>query len=83
MRAVGILPLCPFLKNIMKQIKLLQPDHFRKEGHCYFVTDRYAKLLLLRKKAEEVKEEKAKTQAKEEKATRITKEEKAVRQTKK
>lgn len=67
----------------MKQIKLLQPDHFRKEGHCYFVTDRYAKLLLLRKMAEEVKEEKAKTQVKEEKATRITKEEKAVRQTKK
>lgn len=67
----------------MKQIKLLKPDHFRKEGHCYFVTDRYAKLLLLRKKAEEVKEEKAKTQVKEERATRITKEEKAVRQTKK
>lgn len=67
----------------MKQIKLLQPDHFRKEGHCYFVTDRYAKLLLLRKKAEEVKEKKADTQEKQEKATRITKEEKAVRQTKK
>lgn len=66
----------------MKQIKLLQPDHFRKEGHCYFVTDRYAKLLLLRKKAEEIKEKKADTQEKQEKVTRITKEEKTARKSK-